>query len=256
MRMFVRGCLAGVIASFVTTAAALQLAYEPVALGWSPDEVDQATRRTAAALADPDTGPMHHATCSATCLRIRAIYERLLPVARSQTAHAARLDWQLRIVHRTDVEALALPGGVLFVGEAFVARAVRHDAELAFLLAHEMAHAVLEHERQALSFARLLLPNPVDRSVGDMYAEIDHNFRLLKDMEPVMQQGELEADELGLLMASAAGYAPNEQLGFMTREASAPEGRRPLVATHPPAAERLRRLRSLLPWAERLWPEP
>lgn len=255
MRMLVQAGLAGLIASFAAAASAVQLAYEPVALGWTSAEVDQASQRTAASLADDDDAQTRN-VCSTTCTRIRHIYERLLPIARNQSSHAARLRWQLRVVRRPDVEALALPGGVLFVGEAFVARAVRHDAELAFLLAHEMAHAVLEHERQALSFARMLLPGPVGRSVRDMYVEIDYNFRLLKSMEPVLQQGELEADELGLLMASAAGFPPADQLGFMEREAAAPDTGRPLVATHPRADERLRRLKALLPWADRLWPEP
>ena len=33
-----------------------------------------------------------------------------------------------------------------------------------------------------------------------------------------MQQGELEADDLGLLMASAAGFAPQGQLAFLVHE--------------------------------------
>ena len=74
---------------------------------------------------------------------------------------------------------------------------------LAFVLAHEMIHSILEDERQALTYAQLLLPRQIVRSVTDMYVEIELNASLLMAMEPVMQQGEYEADELGMLLASA-----------------------------------------------------
>ena len=77
---------------------------------------------------------------------------------------------------------------------------------LAFVLAHEMIHSILEDERQALSYAQLLLPRQIVRSVTGMQVEIDCNASLLMAMEPVMQQGEYEADELGMLLASAAGF--------------------------------------------------
>ena len=82
---------------------------------------------------------------------------------------------------------------------------------LAFVLAHEMIHSILEDERQALTYAQLLLPRQIVRSVTDMYVEIELNASLLMAMEPVMQQGEYEADELGMLLASAAGFDPDTQ---------------------------------------------
>lgn len=82
---------------------------------------------------------------------------------------------------------------------------------LAFVLAHEMIHSILEDERQALTYAQLLLPRQIVRSVKDMYVEIELNASLLMAMEPVMQQGEYEADELGMLLASAAGFDPDTQ---------------------------------------------
>ena len=38
------------------------------------------------------------------------------------------------------------------------------------VLAHEMIHSILGHERQALTYAQLLLPRQIVRSVKDMYA--------------------------------------------------------------------------------------
>src|SRR5262245_23042732 len=178
--------------------------------------------------------------CSRHCQRLEAIFERLVVVARSQNTRTQRLPWTLTVVRLPDVDAFALPGGRLVVSEAFIERRHLSDEALAFVLAHEMAHSILEHERQALTFARMLLPRDVPRTVRDMYVEIDFNFALLQAMEPVMQQGELEADELGLLLASVAGYAPEQQLAFLEDEA-AQDRRRPLISTHPAAPVRLER---------------
>ena len=234
-----------------TAPWANQLTYEPVSLGWTAQEVDRATRPSAAAILQRHRadGP---ADCTGSCARAQAVFSRLLGVARQQSAHAAALPWELVIVKMPEIEAMALPGGLLIVGQPFLDRATESDEELAFVLAHEMAHSILEHERQTLSYARLLLPPQVRRSVRDMYAEIDFNFNLLKALEPVMQQGEFEADELGLLLAAAAGHAPRTQLRYIEREALAPPRRQPLVATHPAALDRLARLQGLLPWAERV----
>lgn len=101
----------------------------------------------------------------------------------------------------------------------------------------------------------MLLPRDVHRSVPDMYTEMEFNIRLLKSMEPVMQQGELEADELGLLLAAQAGYAPEQQLAFIESETALETGGgKPVVATHPPALLRLEKLRERLPLARRLVP--
>ena len=63
----------------------------------------------------------------------------------------------------------------------------------------------------------------------------------------------LEADELGLLLAARAGYAPEERMAFIEAEAAMEaSGDRPVVATHPSAALRLEKLRERLPLARRL----
>ena len=148
--------------------------------------------------------------------------------------------------------ATALPGGHVLVSEAFIQRRALSDEALAFVLAHEMAHSILEHERQTLHFARMLLRQDVQRTVDDMYVEIAYSFALLAALEPVMPQGELEADELGLLLASAAGFAPQAQLAFVSGLMGEDRPGMSLVQTHPPIAERLNQLRQRMPLATRI----
>lgn len=228
-----------------------QLAYEPVALHWSAAEVEQAT----AANFDVIVGQARRQGllgCEHRCAQIQRVFDRLLPLARVQTPHARRLPWALTVVRSTEVEAMALPGGHVLVSEAFILQRALSDEALAFVLAHEMAHSILEHERQTLHFARMLLRQDVPRTVDDMYVEMGYSFALLSALEPVMQQGELEADELGLLLASAAGFAPQGQLAFFAEQAGLDKPGASLVQTHPPVAQRLQQLRLRLPLALRV----
>jgi len=215
------------------------LAYGPVALAWTATEVEQAGASDWEAIRKR----AEHGDCGSTCERARSIFHELLPIARAQTPLAQRLEWSLTIVGDPSIRALSFPGGQIVVSEPFISAEPMSDEALAFVLSHEMAHCVLEHERQALTFARMLLPREVPRSVADVYTEMDFNFGLLESMEPVLQQGELEADELGLLMASAAGFAPSRQLEFMQQEALREGHETAVFTTHPAASQRLQLLR-------------
>ncbi|AMO22584.1 hypothetical protein GCM10027034_30010 [Ramlibacter solisilvae] len=259
MLKFLTVCSAQASAALLVSASAAlpasslaQLAYEPVALAWTAMEVEHAgvngweAIRQRAAHDDP-------LDCRSACERAQSIFQELLLVARAQTPLARQLDWSLTIVRDPAIRALSFPGGQIVISDAFIGAELVSDEALAFVLSHEMAHCVLEHERQALTFARMLLPREVPRSVADVYTEMDYNFGLLQSMEPVLQQGELEADELGLLMASAAGFAPSRQLEFMQHEVRRAGNETTVVNTHPTAGQRLQLLRDRLPLAERLY---
>lgn len=249
-------CLAGIalaaaLALPCTDARAVQLTDEPVALDWTPAEVQRAGLATleatvARALQQGELGCLKH------CERLARIFEQLLVQAREQTARARTLPWSLTVVRNAGVDAFALPDGQIVVSEALIEDRGLSDEALAFVIAHEMAHSILEHERQVLTAGRLLLPRQVERSVNDMYVELAFNFSLLRTLEPALHQAELEADELGLLLASVCGYAPNRQLEFMQNEVAEDTGSRRLAGTHPSALVRLERLQERLPLAWRL----
>jgi hypothetical protein len=100
----------------LAASQAQPLSYEPVALGWTAAEVERAAQGqwlTLQARAR-DNGP---AACDHACRRVQAVYERLLPWARQQSVHADGLAWRLLIVRLPDVEAMAMPGGQLVVGD-------------------------------------------------------------------------------------------------------------------------------------------
>lgn len=232
-------------------ANAQALTYEPVSLAWTALEVEQASLGNLQALKQRAL-QQQQLGCKQYCKRLVRIFNRLLPHARVQSLAALRRDWSLTVVRLPGVDAMALPGGQIIISEDFVAQQNLSDEAIAFVLAHEMAHSILEHERQVLTVARMLLPREVHRTVNDVYTEMEFNRSLLRTLEPVMQQGELEADELGLLLAASAGYSPDKQIAFITREAAREMPAKRLMATHPTAKQRLEKLRERLPLARRL----
>lgn len=231
---------------------ALQLVDEPRALGWSSAEVAGAGSASLQSVVER-AARADALGCSMHCERLGRIFQRLVAEARRQTPRAAGLGWSLTVLRLPDEAAFALPDGQVVISEALIEDRGLSDEALAFVLAHEMAHSILEHERQLLTAGRLLLPRQVDRSVRDMYVEFEHNLGLLRTLEPVLHQGEHEADELGLLLAALAGYAPRRQLEFMQNEVAEDSGRRALASTHPAPMERLERLQERLPLAQRLY---
>jgi predicted Zn-dependent protease len=230
-----------------------QLLDEPQGLAWSPSEVSSATHSATDAVLRR-ARERHALGCLAHCPRLARVWHRLLPVFDAQQARW-RLHFDLRLVtvRLPDVEAFSAPDGRIVLSEDFIAAHHLDDAQLAFVLAHEATHVLLQHERLTLTSALSLLPHQVPRTVADMYAEFGFNLGLLIDLQPAMQQVELQADEAGLELAALAGYAPAQQLRFMRGLARAEAHGEPLAATHPPAVERLRRLQGLLPLARRLY---
>jgi Zn-dependent protease with chaperone function len=239
-------------AALSSHAAALQLIDVPTGLAWSAEEVARAGTGAATILAR--TAAAGQSECRTHCEAIQRVWLRLADVmAGQQEGRAKPFVLTLHVVQADDVDAFAAPDGTLVLSEEFVRRRHLDDAQLAFVLAHEAAHTLLEHERQALTAALLLLPRNVPRTVKDIYVEFGFNIEVLRLLEPVMHQAEFEADEAGLQIAALAGYPAAAQLRFMENDAAAETAGAAIVSTHPSAASRLARLRGQLPLAERVY---
>ena len=189
--------------------------------------------------------------CASHCQKIAGVWERLLPVIQSQQPQAlAKL--RLEIVTSTHIDALSFAEGTIVLSEAFVTRLGLDDAQLGFVLAHEVAHILLQHERQTLTSAMALMAPRTMGSASDLYAEMQERyFSLDSYLAVIAHQTEFEADEVGLELAALAGFDPALQLAFMQKLVGADAGQS-MVSTHPDAALRLQRLRALLPLAVRL----
>ena len=161
--------------------------------------------------------------------------------------------------HRFEVRALvgdhptafALPGGFIFVAPALVDLAGRDRDELAFVIAHEMAHVIRRHAIDRLLGQKVItaatLATPATRTLAPWVRQVG-----LQWLEKAYSRDqEYEADELGGRLMRAAGFDPAgairmlERLGALERNRGA-SGLGNWLSTHPPTPDRIRRLREQL----------
>jgi Zn-dependent protease with chaperone function len=192
--------------------------------------------------------------CLRYCEMIAHAFARISAAAREQgEPEGGAVQWRLVVTTTRGEAALSLPGGAIIVSEDMIASLGLSEAELGFILAHEVAHVLMQHEAEALEFLQAtLMPRGLSRSVWDLYAELDYNTGALLRLESLMQRGELEADYAGLLIGAQAGYAPAGMLSALAKIAGGEQARSGIVNTHPLMAARLARVRTFLPVAERL----
>jgi predicted Zn-dependent protease len=71
-------------------------------------------------------------------------YVQQLGLAIAKTTDRANLDWRFFVVDSKDVNAFALPGGIIYVNRGLIDRA-QHLDELAGAIGHEIGHVVRRH---------------------------------------------------------------------------------------------------------------
>jgi Zn-dependent protease with chaperone function len=236
-----------------TSAAALEVVETPLIRGIDERTLEQRGAAAYAARVD-EAAARGGLGCRRHCAAIERATRRVLAAARTQGEAARRIDWRIRIVSGDSAEALAMPGGQIFLSEGLIDQLSLNDAEIAFVLAHETAHVLLQHERQTLAVANAMVqPRGVSRSVDDLYFQMGFDFGLLLRLQPVLKAAEAEADEAGLMLGALAGYQPARMLGFLRKLSVTEGGTHALLATHPDGAERLAALQRRLPLAQRIW---
>ncbi len=127
--------------------------------------------------------------------------------------------YRVHVVRRKEFNAAALPGGVLmvFTGVFESPQAVRTEAELVAVLAHEIAHVDRRHTIAAYQYAKAILERDAaqdstkDKEVRD--ARI--GMRLLG--MPISTEYENEADDHGLELAVRAQYNPTGAMNYWSR---------------------------------------
>lgn len=172
-------------------------------------------------------------------------------------APGAKFPFTIKAVNAPEINAFALPGGPMYVYRGLIT-ASRSEAELAGVLAHEMAHVALRHGTNQASTAYLakgglsilggLLGKGSSGSTNSMLNAIGGvglNTAFLK----FSRTAEYQADATGAEMMARAGYDPLA-MATMFEMLRATQGRDPskveqFFSDHPSTADREARIRQL-----------
>lgn len=129
--------------------------------------------------------------------------------------------YQITILNSPNINAFALPGGYLYVTRGLLALA-NDSAELAAVLAHEMAHVTANHgiQRQQREAEEVLASQVVNDVLGGDPAARVALVRGKLRLAQFSRNQELEADAIGIRAIARAGYDPFAAARFQQSMAS------------------------------------
>lgn len=177
--------------------------------------------------------------------------------------YAAKFDWEFKLIDSPDmVNAWALPGGKCAVYTGLLPVTGDEDS-LAVVMGHEVAHAILRHggERMsqnaaigiAMAGATIALKDQEPQKRNAILGALGAGSTL-GIMLPFSRSHESEADEVGLMLAAAAGYDPRKAIGLWERMGSQGGAAPPeWLSTHPAETTRIKRLNAVMDEAMELY---
>ncbi len=136
---------------------------------------------------------------------------------------ADQYPYSFKVVHDSNINAFALPGGPTYINTGLIA-AAENEGQLAGVMAHEIGHVALRHGTNQASKANLIqLPALLagallgDGSLAGQLAQLGVHFGAGSLLLKYSRNAERDADLLGARMMSHAGYNPLEMARFFEK---------------------------------------
>ncbi|MGA2133708.1 MAG: M48 family metallopeptidase [Bryobacteraceae bacterium] len=158
----------------------------------------------------------------------------------------AKVPFTVKVVDSDEVNAFALPGGFTFVNSGLILQ-TGNEAELAGVLAHEIAHVAARHGTRQATRGQLINYSTIPLIFMGGWA----GYAVRQAVNLAVPMGflkfsrnmEAEADLLGLQYMYKSGYDPVEFVNFFERvetlEKSKPGTISKLFSTHPMTGSRI-----------------
>lgn len=132
----------------------------------------------------------------------------------------AKIPFTIKVIDNDEVNALALPGGYLYVDSGLIL-AAHNESELAAVMAHEVAHVAARHATRNMTKAELwnIVSMPLiffGGPIGMTLRQVS-GFAYPMSVMKFSRDAEREADLLGIEYAYAAGYDPASFVNFFER---------------------------------------
>ncbi|MEO5629096.1 MAG: M48 family metallopeptidase [Thermomonas sp.] len=171
-----------------------------------------------------------------------------------QASHIEKsFDWAVTVLQSEQANAFCLPGGKIAVYTGLVPVTQNRDA-MAIVIGHEITHALLRHGAQRMTEQKLAqigqmagAASGMDQSQMQAVMSIYGYGRAL----PYARKQETQADEMGLMLAAAACFNPQEAVPLWERmgQMSGGGGQPEFASTHPNPGTRIQALQALMPEA-------
>lgn len=163
-----------------------------------------------------------------------------------QSIRHGEVAFRFGVLDTSDVNAFAAPGGFILITRGALGL-MDSEAELAGVLAHEVAHVdqkhVLDEIRRSSVLKTVQEETDLQGALLDKIAEFGGSLLFTG----LSREDEMEADSIGLLYAAATGYRADGLIQFLERLKTAQGeeqgGVRELTSTHPATAGRIEALR-------------
>lgn len=187
----------------------------------------------------------------------REVAAYVASVGRKLVARAGgpKYPYSFSVANHREINAFALPGGPVWIHRGVIA-ASTNEAQMAAVLAHEIAHIAQRHAADQISkqlvangligLLGAVLGNDRSAQTAQMGARILAGGYMLK----FSRDDEREADSVGAGIMRRAGWDAREMVAFMEtlrrQQGSDPAAVQVFLSSHPAPGERAARLRGIV----------
>lgn len=188
--------------------------------------------------------------------RVRVITERLIPHAIAYRPETEKWEWSVAVIDDPKtVNAWAMAGGKMAIYTGLIQQLEATDDEIAQVMGHEIAHALLKHTAERMSRAMAMqlglgvfAVTQRDSRYGGLALQGAALAAVVALELPNSRQAESEADRVGVELAAKAGYDPRAAVTLWQKMARVGGSRGPeFLSTHPSPDRRMEDLSALVP---------